>query len=128
MKLILTIGLLLLLTGCTSNEEVPQACTMIGCESGVRVEFAQAPPHPFTVQVTFPDGTSQSASCDRPGSCVDGVFFAGDTPDRVTVRVTTATGTATHSLEPVYRSTQPNGPDCPPTCRQGTVRVPAGES
>jgi hypothetical protein len=100
----------------------PSACTLIGC-TGLVVEVTGAPGQtPVTVVVTAPDGSTRSAICtSATGTCP--VSFPDFTPASVTIRVTTGTQTFEETRQPMYAVTRPNGPECPPECRNARVTV-----
>jgi hypothetical protein len=96
------------------------ACTLIGC-TGLVVEVTGAPGlTPVTVVVTAPDGSSRSSTCTgATGTCL--VSFADFAPASVTIRVTTGAQTTEVTRQPTYEVTRPNGPACPPECRNARV-------
>ena len=100
----------------------PSACTLIGC-TGLVVEVTGAPGQaPVTVVVTAPDGSTRSAACtSATGACP--VSFPDFTPASVTIRVLTGTQTTEVTRQPMYEVTRPNGPACPPECRNARVTV-----
>jgi hypothetical protein len=100
----------------------PSACTVIGC-TGLVVEVTGAPAlTPVTVVVTAPDGSTRSATCTgAAGTCP--VSFHDFTPASVTIRVLTGTQTTEVTRQPIYEVTRPNGPACPPECRNAQVTV-----
>ena len=101
----------------------PTACTLIGCTGGLVVEVTGAPGQtPVMVVVTAPDGSTRSATCSSAtGTCP--VSFPDFTPASVTVRVSTGTRTTEETRQPMYDVTRPNGPACPPECRNARVTV-----
>ena len=100
----------------------PSACTLIGC-TGLVVEVTGAPGQtPATIVVTAPDGSTRSSTCtSTSGSCP--VSFPDFTPATVTIRVSTGTRTTEVTTQPMYELTRPNGPACPPECRNARVTV-----
>jgi hypothetical protein len=100
----------------------PSACTLIGC-TGLVVEVTGAPGlTPVTVVVTAPDGSTRSATCTgATGTCP--VSFFDFTPASVTIRVLTGTQTTEVTRQPTYEVSRPNGPECPPECRNARVTV-----
>ena len=100
----------------------PSACTLIGC-TGLVVEVTGAPGQtPVTVVVTAPDGSTRSATCNSTtGTCP--VSFPDFTPASVTIRVSTGTQTIELTRQPMYEVSRPNGPACPPECRNARVTV-----
>lgn len=119
----------LALAACSGNteEEIdvqpsPVACTMIGCSNGVRVVVDGNVPERYSVQVRDGSRVLRSLEC-RAGTPCD-FFVENEMPTDVTVRIVWGDD---HDREwtvtPTYRDAQPNGPACPPTCRQGTVTI-----
>ena len=100
----------------------PSACTLIGC-TGLVVEVTGAPGQtPVTVVVTAPDGSTRSINCtSATGTCP--VSFPDFTPVTVTIRVSTGTQITEVMRQPMYEVTRPNGPSCPPECRNAQVTV-----
>ena len=100
----------------------PSACTLIGC-TGLVVEVTGAPAQtPVTVVVTAPDGSTRSTTCtSATGTCP--FSFPDFTPASVTIRVSTGTQTTELTRQPTYEVTRPNGPACPPECRNARVTV-----
>jgi hypothetical protein len=112
----------LVLAGCSSGSPPPQICTLIGCESGLEIVLEARPAGAFRVEASAPGQPARVIDCPTAASC-ERIFFDDFTPDSVTVRVTAAAGAMSWNGRPSYRTLQPNGPACPPTCRQATVRV-----
>ena len=100
----------------------PTACTLIGC-TGLVIEVTGASGStPMTVVVTAPDGSTRSTTCtSATGACP--VSFPDFTPATVTIRVTTGSQTTEVTRQPTYEVTRPNGPACPPECRNARVTV-----
>ena len=100
----------------------PTACTLIGC-TGLTVEVTGAPGQTaVTVTVTAPDGSTRSAACtSATGACP--VSFPDFTPATVTIRVFSGTQTTEVTRQPTYEVSRPNGPACPPECRNARVTV-----
>ena len=100
----------------------PTACTLIGC-TGLVVEVTGAPAQtPVTVVVTAPDGSTRSTTCtSATGTCP--FSFPDFTPATVTIRVSAGTKTTEETRQPAYEVTRPNGPGCPPECRNARVTV-----
>jgi len=100
----------------------PTACTLIGC-TGLVVEVTGAPAQiPVTVAVTAPDGSTRSTTCtSATGTCP--FSFPDFTPATVTIRVSAGTKTTEETRQPAYEVTRPNGPGCPPECRNARVTV-----
>ena len=100
----------------------PSACTLLPC-TGLVVEVTGAPGlTPVTVVLTAPDGSTRSATCTgATGTCP--VSFHDFTPASVTIRVSAGTQTTEVTRELMYEVTRPNGPGCPPDCRNARVIV-----
>ncbi len=108
-------------TGCDGSVDV--ACTEIGCSDGLAVVVHGSSGVQYDVEASATGGETRTGSCaiDASGSCL--VFFYGFLPDEVTVAVTGGGRQMSVTLQPAYEDVQPNGPDCPPTCRQATVTI-----
>lgn len=117
--------LAMILAACGTNNDPGLICTEIGCNSGIAVVLETPPSLPYRVEVYAP-GSSKTRyvhDCPTQSSCTPGIFFQDFTPDRVIVEVITASGTQRHEAMPIYSETQPNGPGCPPVCRNAMVRI-----
>ena len=114
--------LVVLLAGSACNVVGPDACTLIGC-TGLVVEVTGAASQtPVTVVVTAPDGSTRTATCTTTtGTCP--VAFPDFTPASLTVRVSSGTQSTEVTVRPAYLLTRPNGPECPPECRNARVTV-----
>ena len=114
--------LVMLLAGPACNVLGPGACTLIGCIGLVVEVTGAASQPPVTVVVTAPDGSTRTATCTgASGACP--VFFFDFTPATLTVRVSSGTQSTELTVQPVYQTTRPNGPECPPECRGARVTV-----
>jgi hypothetical protein len=112
----------LLLGGC---ESLNQACTLIGCQSGLRIQFTNTPTAAYSIEARIPgETTSKVFDCPVPAQCVSGAFFLDFTPSTVVVTITSGTTTRSLTVDPSYTVTRPNGQDCPPTCSNATVIIP----
>jgi hypothetical protein len=113
-----------LLQGCQTPPPAPErACTQIGCSDGLTVVVENAPAPPYTVEVVLPGGTSRTSRCEAAPGCDAGLFFEGVTAEELTVRVTAGAGSSSQVVRPSYETSQPNGPGCPPICKQARVQV-----
>ncbi len=114
--------LLLLLAGCSESTGIE--CTGIGCASGLQVNFDRVPPSGTVVILQFDSSEVRwEVECGTDANCSNGLFFPGLVVDYVALRLVTAEGEILHELRPEYEVSHPNGPDCPPTCRNATVTV-----
>jgi hypothetical protein len=96
---------------------------MIGCEDGFAVELTGEPEGAYTVEVKVAGEQPRVQECPADGGCRR-LFFAGLVPTEATVVVVTAGGRTSHTLRPEVTTVQPNGPGCPPTCRQARASIP----
>jgi hypothetical protein len=112
-----------------------QACTLIGCSDSLTLEFSHPLPQSYTIQLSTTGGESVQVSC--PSGSVSGqastggnitarcqagsLALEGFTPQQVTILVTWQSGSYKQDANPSYQTVQPNGPNCPPTCRQATM-------
>lgn len=99
--------------------DVPTACTQIGCADGLNVEldgFGQE----VELELTAGEET-RTLSCLPPGPCHH--FIPDFIPAEVTATAFLDDGTEEErAFTPEYRDERPNGPDCPPVCRQAAIR------
>jgi hypothetical protein len=115
--------MLVAVTACASSEpdEGPRVCTMIGCSNGLSIVVNSTVQQDLTVTVLSGEQTLHSFTCRAGQPCQ--TFLENQTPMNVTVRVTSSAGTVSREYAPEYRMNRPNGPDCPPECRQATVTM-----
>jgi hypothetical protein len=120
------------------------ACTLIGCNDALRVEFTPTVSLPYQAAVRFPSGEAIALQCDSSGgtalglgdaisgvSCSSGGFrlectrSGGPcTATSVVVELVLADGTRRGGQLPAHLSTyRPNGPGCEPACSLAVVRV-----
>ena len=115
-------------SACSGSPQGETECTQIGCGPGIRI--------------TLPDvSAGQGAISVRyclDGQCQEQIFLSADQAPpllraqsegdtvRISVEVRDETGVLARLSERnlVLESTQPNGPQCEPTCYHGEVRVP----
>lgn len=101
-----------------------QACTMIGCEDGLTVRAEGSPAGPYRIEIRAEGEETQVHECSSASECGE-IFLIGFLPDEVTVEVVAEDGRrVSRTVRPEYEALQPNGPGCPPTCRQARVTVP----
>ncbi len=100
-------------------------CTQIGCDSGLLVQVQEAVPDTLTITADAPGLAAQTVVCTT-ASCAQYVFLRDFTPASVTLTVKGAGVDIVRNVQPAYRVSQPNGPHCPPTCRQATVQIQVG--
>ena len=115
--------LTVLFAGCAPAAPAPRACTKIGCESGLFVEVAGTPQGAYRVEVRAAGETPRVRECPSPPECGQ-LFFPDFLPAEVTVEVIAGGERSSRTVRPQVEVVQPNGPGCPPTCRQAHVTVP----
>jgi hypothetical protein len=105
-----------------------QACTRIGCEDGWTIDLSDAAalPATFTIRVIVNGAVVASQECSPARPCGDHVFLAGVTSDQAELEITGGPAPLRWTVTPQYNTLQPNGPGCPPTCRQARVVVRMG--
>lgn len=108
-------------SGNAAESEPQQVCTLIGCNDGLSVVVASALAQDYSVTVKSGGATLHTFTCRAGSECR--AFLENQTPAQVTIEIATSAGTVTRSYTPEYKVSQPNGPDCPPECRQATVTV-----
>ena len=122
------VALALLAAGCSTAAE-PKTCTEIGCTSGLTIKLDAAPAGPIRVELLAggENGARYVVDCPTVQGCAGGAWFPGFTGDYAVVRATTSEGAFNWEVRPTYSVVQPNGPDCPPTCRTATVTLSFGQ-
>jgi hypothetical protein len=113
--------IVILFAGCSAFDE--QACTLIGCEDGLSLRLIDAPMDQFLLEVEEAEGEIHQFECGTRHHCDGAVFIPGVSADRVTVRVTVNESVVEREVALTYDLVQPNGPGCPPICRQATAEV-----
>ena len=103
----------------------PDACTLIGCYSGLTVALQGRPTGAYRVEVQVPgSATAYVFECPDATRCAGVVLFNDFMPSAATVTVTTERGRVQQQVQPTYVTSRPNGADCEPLCRHATVQVP----
>jgi hypothetical protein len=102
-----------------------QACTRIGCDDGWTVELvgAAALPATYTIRVLVDDAVVASVQCTPTQPCGEQVFLPGLTAAEAELEIVGGAAPLRWTVTPEYSTLQPNGPNCPPTCRQARVQV-----
>jgi hypothetical protein len=106
-----------------------QACTRIGCEDGWSVELADAAaalPATYTIRVIVDGAVVAATQCTPERQCGERVFMAGVTAEQAELEIIGGPVPLRWTVTPEYNTLQPNGPGCPPTCRQARVQVRMG--
>ena len=127
-KLMVALGFSFVLIAC--HQQPQKVCTLIGCESGLKLAFKEAVPERFSFTLTASDGETRQGECPsrtEDSSCLEKEIFVSQfTPDQVNLSLTLGEQTLTQSFTPDYTLLRPNGPDCDPECRQATITVAWG--
>jgi hypothetical protein len=107
--------------------EPVRACTEMGCYSGLTIQLQGTIPEAFAVEVSIPGDEPVRVECPQGGDPLycesDRLFLAERTPEVLTVRVSWEDNDVVASFQPNYETVRPNGPDCPPECRQAEVTL-----
>ena len=99
-----------------------EACTLIGCQSALRVVLTAPPAAPYRVEAYLPgSAVRQVRQCNTGGVC--DISFGDFTPAQVTIEIITAADTVRRDAAPTYQVSRPNGPTCDPECRNATVTL-----
>lgn len=124
--LLLSLPLALLLTACSGSTDPVRVCTLIGCDSGIELVLENPPTGAYRIEAyVYSEGPRYVYRCERQSGCNDRVFLAEFTPYRVFVEVISESGAQRYEVVPTYQESQPNGPNCPPTCRKAVIRLPS---
>lgn len=102
----------------TDPGQNPTMCTQIACSDGLNVEldgFGEE----VELELTAGDDT-RTVTCLPPGPCRH--FIPDFAPAEVTATAFLGDREEERTFEPEYREERPNGPDCPPVCRQASIR------
>lgn len=123
---VVPLALFVVLLGVACDSASTQgACTQIGCLNGIRMEIEGEIPvgTRFTLTPTDPGGVARSITCDAESPCQSVIQVEDFTPESFTVSATGPDLDYEQTFAPDYETLQPNGPDCPPTCRVATIVV-----
>ena len=116
------VGLALLIPALVFTLASCNECTTVGCDSGLEVRFSSAIPVGASVTASSQQYGARTVNCSSSGPCST-VFFIDFLPTEVSVTVDLPTGSHTTEFSPEYRTFQPNGEDCGPTCRATAVQM-----
>ena len=100
-------------------------CLLIGCPSGLELDFNTPPVAPYRVELfsTTPNESPVFVyDCPDITRCSKAPRFENYYPARTFVRITYQGKTATNELQPQYTESEINGTGCG-TCRRGTAKV-----
>jgi hypothetical protein len=108
-------------------------CTLMGCLDTLTFTLDGEVPEEYTLQLTSPDGLLIEVSCTsgegaetpqgQSGTCGGSGVTLNVAPSQVHLRLARDGGAIERNLTPAYQVFQPNGPDCPPACRSGSVTI-----
>lgn len=107
---------------------VERNCGLRPCPAELAVEVHGPQDVAYTVHVSASGEETQTEPCIVMTETVCLAYFRDFGPAQVTVRVTGAEEEIAGQFAPEYETLQPNGPDCPPTCRTATVAVDVEQS
>lgn len=100
----------------------------MGCVDGLGVELEGMVPEAYRIEAVAADGQTLAGDCPNGEAMVNcgrqQVFFEAFAPEEVTITVTWDGGSASETYRPDYQTVLPNGPGCPPECKQATVELP----
>lgn len=99
-----------------------EACTLIGCDSGLEVRFSSAISASTTVTAFSEADGERTVTCASSAPCTE-VFFKNFTPSDVTVTVDLPSGSRTLNFAPEYSTFRPNGESCDPACRTAEIEM-----
>ena len=151
-----SLPILAFLAGCGgaggASSTGPEACTEIGCASGVTLDFSaplratgkytvrvDADGQQTTCEATLPfAGCASEPACSSPdvllgqSGCalpasehsLTGLQLPTKTPSKVTVTIERdGQPVATQTFDLTYTTSRPNGPDCEPVCKQASGTI-----
>ncbi len=101
-----------------------EACTLVGCTSGLSVRLTSLPTEPYRVELLVPGARRpfHFYECDGGSSCLQAIHSPLLALSHISVTVTTAAGSRVTDVPNVeYERYYPNGPDCPPPCLNATI-------
>jgi hypothetical protein len=137
----------------SAEPSAPRACTELACNDGLSVAMSPTSSWPhgvyrFTIEadeaktictgtLPLPDCGTRAISCEGDGAWVGesgcglperehafGDVRFSSTPAAVEITVALdERDIVTQAWTPTYETHSPNGPDCPPTCTKGSVRL-----
>jgi len=126
------------LPGVNMNDSIttkPKECTLRGCVDSLSINVDGNIPDEYSVYVVGSDGEKIGFQCHKgkdypePNSLFMpvcdpswGFWLRNFSPDVVTITIKWKDNTFTKTFEPKYVLEYPNGPDCPPGCKVGSIR------
>jgi hypothetical protein len=106
----------------TEQDAEPQVCTRIGCSDGVTVEVTGNRTAHVAVEVVAGGVVVDTFDCEASDATCRSMI-EGLSEGRITVTIRSGDQSNQRTYEPEFRNVRPNGPDCPPVCRQATVSI-----
>ena len=103
----------------------PEVCTLIGCnEHGLFIHFDGPPAQTVRIEATTGEGPLPViVECTDLRQCSNSIVFPSFFPQHVHLKVTHGQFSREYDFSPTYTTSRPNGPDCDPVCRSGSVTV-----
>ena len=121
----LVLGASLFPWSCSDTTD-PIICTDMGCSSGLEVELLGTLPAEYRLTFGVPGSQDLYVDCTQDSPCWPPIFIEDFFPETVRVTVSSGEQSWTTLATPEYEEFQPNGPQCPPTCRVGHVLLQVG--
>ncbi len=109
-----------------SDATNPIICTDIGCFSGLEVELLGTLPAEYRLTLGVPGSQEFFVDCTQESPCRPPIFIEDFLPETVRLTVSSGEQSWTMLATPEYEEVQPNGSQCPPTCRVGHVSLQVG--
>lgn len=107
-----------------SESTTPLVCRDRGCFNGLTVLLEE--PLPAGAVVSLELGVSPwTVTCGENTDCSHSLHFEDLRSEHVIIRVRTPSLDRTFEFQPEYRTSKPNGPDCPGECFQAEITLPA---
>ena len=98
-----------------------EVCTEVGCDSGLIVTVTNGPAEPYRIEARVGGTLARYVHSCAGHACT--AEFLDFVPSHVFIYVMTESDTTFREVRPNYDVSQPNGPDCEPTCRFATVTI-----
>lgn len=111
--------------GCDGSEFFGgEVCTQVGCSDGVTIRISEERPDSLSLTIYLNDDTEAFATthCTNQNQhCILGIDE--ETPENVAVKIGWKNGEFNKIFTPEYENFQPNGPECPPTCKSAFIEI-----
>ena len=118
---VLGTGLFLSILGSGCDLLGPACTLLMFCDDVLIVEMEGQLPDEFTLTAEADGEEPRIRECSPSTSCGSTFSFEDFTPSQVKLTFQSVAGSIEQTFSPDYEVVTPNGPDCPPKCRQGTV-------